>query len=346
MTGAVRAPTAQDGFWEWLAVLGEPWAVANGYKRRGRKAEFYRRVGRLELVITVVRSMKSTQKEISAWLEGYVLDIPSDRLARSLRTHEEAYGHRPAVFSLAIRDYIPDPARRPTYDIVAGSTPAAWPKGLPRDLDAYRVELEAIAALPNRRRGVFVHHPWGQTRRGLADDLRWYETNYSGVRTIDGRNTDRAIALIAEVDLAHAAQELGKDPPEVRTLAEDPDPLPPDYHLGEVFWRHPDDTDTPIWHEGRAEWWTAPFAFPSEPPTVEQLPPPSTIANPDISRYTAATDGTTRHALSPDRRHTLCGLDASQLRRLSALFVLNRDESCATCQATAQADFPGGKPPT
>jgi hypothetical protein len=83
---------------------------------------------------------------------------------------------------------------------------------------------------------------------------------------------------------------------------------------------------------------TPPHTWPYEPPpTVQPLPPPSTVANPDITTYAATTDGTTRHALAPDRRHTLCGLDTAGLRRLSALFVLGRDSSCAACQASARS---------
>lgn len=116
MTGAARHATAQGVFWEWVATYSEPRARANDYKRRGKKAEFYRRVD-----------------------------------------------------------------RRP--------------------------------------------------RRRFTDAARSYETTYSCVRTINGRDTDRAVALICGLDLPDAAGQLGKATGELLVL--DHDPLPPDYYYGD-----------------------------------------------------------------------------------------------------------------
>jgi hypothetical protein len=263
MTGAV-SPTAQSAFWEWIATYGEPWAEASGYKRRGKKAEFWRRVGRLELVITVVRSMRSTTAAVGAWLEAHVIDVPSDRLRRSLVAREKASGHQLLVLSLAVRDCLPEESWKWRYEISAISPLDARARALPQDLEAYRVELEAMAGLANRQRGVFIRLPMlfapgeGVTKR-RGDQPSWYETTFRDVRTVDGRDTPRAIAVVAADSLAAAAAQAAKTPDEVRALYRQPDPSPPD--IGRVYWRHPDDAETPIWHEGNEEVWTPPFVW-------------------------------------------------------------------------------------
>jgi hypothetical protein len=86
---------------------------------------------------------------------------------------------------------------------------------------------------------------------------------------------------------------------------------------------------------------TPPHTWPfEEPPTVQPLPPRSTLANADITPFTAVSDGSERHALSEQQDVTLCGLSTARLRRLAAFFVLNHAESCQQCREAIEAGAP------
>jgi hypothetical protein len=192
------------------------------------------------------------------------MDVPSDRLRRSLGARERASGHQFLVFSLAGRHCLPEDSWRRDYEISSTSPLDTRATALSHDLEAYRIELEALAGSANRQRGVFIRLPMllapgeGVTKR-RGDEVGWYETTFRDVRTVDGRDTPRAVAVVAADSLSAAAAQAGKTVDEFRVLNWEPDPLPPD--TGRVYWRHPDDVDVPIWHEGDEEVWTPPFVW-------------------------------------------------------------------------------------
>lgn len=75
----------------------------------------------------------------------------------------------------------------------------------------------------------------------------------------------------------------------------------------------------------------------NDAPTVHPYPRRSTIANPDITRFTAVFDGTRRHALSDDPAQTVCGVPAAGFKKLSALYTLTHPLSCQRCQDAIQS---------